>query len=313
MKEIKNMIILSSNYTLNCANNLYNYFKTLNIVPKLIINNKITYEILQEIKKENSYLFLLGINHIQNINNINLPKDKYIIYQIEQLNQTLYEYNKLSEEVIYLMKDCYSLFDYSNKNLEYYPEDLRERVLLLEPLIELEEELEKELEEELEKELEEELEKELDILFIGSINERRQAILDKLHEYSIDNRLYYNIKIVSTVFGKELSNLIKNSKLVINLHYFDNALLEIFRIHDLLSFNCKILSEIPGTEEEMKLVEKYDKVINFFPIIQDDFSNIDEMFKIITNSLDSKIDFVEKKKFIEDINKKNRKLLNKNT
>jgi len=313
MKEIKNMIILSSNYTLNCANNLYNYFKTLNIVPKLIINNKITYEILQEIKKENSYLFLLGINHIQNINNINLPKDKYIIYQIEQLNQTLYEYNKLSEEVIYLMKDCYSLFDYSNKNLEYYPEDLRERVLLLEPLIELEEELEKELEEELEKELEEELEKELDILFIGSINERRQAILDKLHEYSIDNRLYYNIKIVSTVFGKELSNLIKNSKLVINLHYFDNALLEIFRIHDLLSFSCKILSEIPGTEEEMKLVEKYDKVINFFPIIQDDFSNIDEMFKIITNSLDSKIDFVEKKKFIEDINKKNRKLLNKNT
>ena len=305
MKEIKNMIILSSNYTLNCANNLNNYFKTLNIVSKLIINNKITYEILQEIKKENSYLFLLGINHIQNINNINLPKDKYIIYQIEQLNQTLYEYNKLSEEVIYLMKDCYSLFDYSNKNLEYYPEDLRERVLLLEPLIELEEELEKELEEE--------LEKELDILFIGSINERRQAILDKLHEYSIDNRLYYNIKIVSTVFGKELSNLIKNSKLVINLHYFDNALLEIFRIHDLLSFSCKILSEIPGTEEEMKLVEKYDKVINFFPIIQDDFSNIDEMFKIITNSLDSKIDFVEKKKFIEDIKKKNRKLLNKNT
>ena len=236
---IKKLIILTTSYTIHSANNFSKFFKSLNIDTQIIINNKITQELLEEIKEENNYLFLLGINHIQNINNINLPKNKYIIYQIEQLNQTLYEYNKLSEEVLYLMENCYSLFDYSNKNLEYYPECLREKVKLLEPLI-------KEKIEETEQtekiEETEETEEKIDILFIGTINDRREAILDKLHEYSIDNRYYYNIKIVSNVFNEELIKLIKNSKLVINLHYYNNSLLEIFRIHDLLPYDCIILS-----------------------------------------------------------------------
>ena len=210
---IKKIVILTTNYIINSANNLSNFFKSLNIDTQIVINNKITQELLEEIKEENNYLFLLGINHIQNINNINLPKNKYIIYQIEQLNQTLYEYNKLSEEVLYLMENCYSLFDYSNKNLEYYPESLREKVKLLEPLIKEKIEETKETEE---TEETKETEEKIDILFIGIINNRRELILDKLHEYSIDNRYYYNIKIVSNVFNEELIKLIKNSKIVIN-------------------------------------------------------------------------------------------------
>ena len=296
----KNIIILTSNYTINIANNFNNYFKTLNISSNIVNNNKITNEILDKIKQDNTYLFLLGINHIKNINNISLPKNKYIIYQIEQLNQTIYEYNKLSEKILYLMENCYSLFDYSNKNLEYYPDYLREKVKILTPLIK---------EEENDKEEEENNQEKIDILFIGTINNRRELILDKLHEYSIDNRLYYNIKIVSNTFGNELDKLIKNSKLVINLHYYDNALLEIFRIHELLVYDCKILSENPGTEEERELIEKYSKVVNFFPIINDDLSNIENIFNLIDKNLNNKIDIVERKKFIYEVNDKNKNIL----
>ena len=83
----------------------------------------------------------------------------------------------------------------------------------------------------------------------------------------MSNNLNYNIVIVSNVFNDELVELIKKSKIIINIHYFNNAILELFRIHNLLSYNCKILSETPDNNEEFELIEKYSKVISFFPVI----------------------------------------------
>ena len=48
--------------------------------------------------------------------------------------------------------------------------------------------------------------------------------------------------------------------LVINLHYYNNALLEIFRIHELLPYSCKIISEEPNTQEEKNIQSKYNKI-----------------------------------------------------
>ena len=72
------------------------------------------------------------------------------------------------------------------------------------------------------------------------MNKRRENILNKLKDKG------YNLKIVSQVFGDELVDEIKKCDIVLNLHYYPNAILEIFRIHDLLPYDCKILSENPG-------------------------------------------------------------------
>lgn len=317
---MKKIILLTTNYTLFCANTLLEYFKSLNIETLLIINNKLECYVLNYLNEENSYIFLIGINHIQNINNLNLSDkliNKFIIYQIEQLNQNNFVYNKLSNNVINIMKKCHKLFDYSKVNINYYPEDLRENIKLLTPLIRTNNLLNNENIELFSKEFvnnninnkEENYEKNITILFIGTLNERRRKILDFLEEYNILNSLNYKIVVVSKVFKDELIELIKKSEIVINLHYYNNALLEVFRIHELLGYNCKILSEKLNNNEEFELIEKYGKVISFFPIINENLSNINEMYEIINKNLKNKINYNNRNNFIKELNEKNKKSL----
>ena len=296
-ENVQKIIVLTTNYTYLAAKNIVDYFNTLNINTLLIINNVITDKILKHLNDINCYLFIVGINHLINLENLSNINNKLIIYQIEQLNQLTSPY-KLTHNIENIMQNSYGLFDYSNKNLEYYPNNLREKVKIISPLI---------------KEFTNVFNtKTIDILFIGTINTRREKILDKLKQYNISNNLNYTIKIVSQIFDNELIELIKKSKIVINLHYYPNAILEIFRIHDLLSYDCKILSENPGNEEESELIKKYNTVVSFFPIIDDDLSNIDNMYKLISDNLNVKIDFVERKKFIDEINDINKRLLKNN-
>ena len=108
--------------------------------------------------------FLIGINHLTNLEYLSNINDHLIIYQIEQLNQSATPY-KLTQIIENIMQNSYGLFDYSKKNLEYYPNNLREKVKIFSPLI---------------KELPNNFNtKTIDILFIGTINTRRKKILDK--------------------------------------------------------------------------------------------------------------------------------------
>ena len=288
---------MTTNYTLFCSNNLLDYFNNLNIKTLLIVNNKLEPYILNNLYENNTYLFLLGINHIININNLILSNElinKIIIYQIEQLNQNNFVYNQLSSNVINIMKKCYALFDYSKVNINYYPKELKENVKLVSPIIKNNNLSNNENTEN--------YKKNITILFIGTLNERRRKILYALKRYNIYNNLNYNIVIVSKVFNDELIQIIKKSKIIINIHYFNNALLELFRIHDLLSYNCKILSEKPINNEEFELIEKYNKVISFFTVINDDLSNISELYEIIDKNLKNEINYIERNNFIKMTN-----------
>ena len=114
-----------------------------------------------------------------------------------------------------------------------------------------------------------------------------------------------DIVIVSKVFNNELIQIIKKSKIIINIHYNNNALLELFRIHDLLSYDCIILSEKPINSEEFELIEKYNKVVSFFTVINYDLSNISEMYEIIDKNLRNEINFFERDNFIKMTNECN--------
>jgi len=192
---------VTTNYTLLSANNLLEYFNNLNIETLLIVNNKLETYILNYLNEKNTYIFLIGINHIININNINLSDkliNKIIIYQIEQLNQNNFVYNQLSSNVINIMKKCYALFDYSKVNINYYPKELKENIKLVSPIIKYNNLLNNE-----------NIEKNITILFIGTLNERRRKILYALKKYNIYNNLNHKIIIVSKVFNNELIQIIK--------------------------------------------------------------------------------------------------------
>lgn len=73
-----------------------------------------------------------------------------------------------------------------------------------------------------------------DVLFYGDLNERRARIIDKL-------KTRFNVYVAREVFGDEMRDIIRNSKIVLNLHYYKNALLETTRIYEVLSLNSSVI------------------------------------------------------------------------
>lgn len=93
--------------------------------------------------------------------------------------------------------------------------------------------------------------KEYDILFYGDMSAaRRQNILGYLQKNGM------KIKILSNVFGEELENELQKAKIVLNIHYYDNALLETTRICEVLSkTDAIIISEDTENVKEYSYLE----------------------------------------------------------
>lgn len=113
----------------------------------------------------------------------------------------------------------------------------------------------------------EENKKEYDVIFYGDKDscERRRNILDALSKK-------FKIKICSEVFGDELYQELTKAKVLINIHYYENALLETTRLYETLSLNsCVIVSE---TSQDIDEVDRLKDFVDFVPI--DDIPAMEE-------------------------------------
>jgi SAM-dependent methyltransferase len=82
------------------------------------------------------------------------------------------------------------------------------------------------------------VEKEYDVLFYGDANSsvRRREMLATLAKH-------FKVRVCSEIFGAEMNAAIRSARLVINLHYYENALLEMPRIQECLSLGVPVVSE----------------------------------------------------------------------
>jgi hypothetical protein len=89
------------------------------------------------------------------------------------------------------------------------------------------------------------VEKDIDVLFYGSLNERRGAILDELRRLGV--------KVVSLfdVYGAERDEAIGRAKIVLNVHFYEAAIFESVRVSFLLANGACVLSE--GDERDPDL------------------------------------------------------------
>jgi len=283
LNNIKKLIIFTNGFTLSAANLLSNQLKEISI-ECLVLKEFISYKYIEAARiNPELYLFIFSPQMQLARPGLvkNLPKNKYFLYQIEQLNQNEYPYQSVEVIRDQILNSIYT-FDYSLTNFNLYPNNLKHKVKLLKPFIN--------------KIDNNNLDKTIDILFIGSLNDRRRKIIDILKKKN------YKIEVVEKTFGDELINLIKKSKIVLNIHYYQNAILELFRIHDILPYTYTILSEEPGDGDPEKLVEKYKDNVKFFPILDDNLSNIHLLFNNIDSILQENIDIDNKKQFIDSIN-----------
>ena len=280
-EKIKTIYIITTNYTLLFSQKLRDYLKTFKI-RCVIYTNIYDSLIIKAQKDKNLYLLFVGTITLLNENINYLPPNKYIIYQIEQLNQNKFYYNKLNQNIINLMLTSYAIYDYSIVNLDYYPDFLKSSIQVFIPYIPF---FKNNLEnlENFESGLREDNKK--NILFIGTLNTRRTNILNNLKNHIVSQNLHYNLIIFQKLFNNELKELLKTCDFVLNLHYYDNAILEVFRFEDVIPYNVKILSEEPGNKTEDYLINIYQKnnFVDFFPVIEEnnDFNNIQYLYDLL--------------------------------
>lgn len=87
-------------------------------------------------------------------------------------------------------------------------------------------------------------EEDIDVLFIGSLSDRRSQILKEISQLNI------NIKHLFGSYGHERDKIIQRSKLLLNIHYHEIGSLEHVRIFYYLINSKPVLSEKSDDEEE---------------------------------------------------------------
>ena len=96
-----------------------------------------------------------------------------------------------------------------------------------------------------------------DVLFYGDVNApRRQQLLAAIGER-------YQLRIVGNLFGPELHRAMASARVVVNLHYYEGALLETTRIHECLSLGVPVVSETSADQSEHSALEG---AVRFVPV-----------------------------------------------
>lgn len=185
----------------------------------------------------------------------------YIAFQMEQTINPRW----LTEEYIEILHNAYAVFDYSMVNVEYFSAD----PVIAPKLYYIPIDVCKDKLSDVKRN-----EKEYDVLFYGDpYIDRRRNYLDKIGER-------FNLKILSDTFGEALYNEMRKAKIIINAHYYENALLETTRLYEALSSaDCLIISERSNDATED---EKLEGIIDFTEI-----GNIEEMLSRIEYWLDN--------------------------
>lgn len=101
-------------------------------------------------------------------------------------------------------------------------------------------------------------EKEYDVLFYGDAsNPRRKKMLE-----AISNR--FNIKICSELYGEDVYREIRKAKVLVNIHYYDGALLETTRLYETLSLNSTMI--VSEDSEHVTETDRLAPFVDFVPV-----------------------------------------------
>ena len=146
-RDIITLYIISSNYTILFANSLRHYYRQNIPDPdiKYRVMREYTEKIHREILDDSCRVLFLGFTHLlsggnqllkintNEINNKNslfrpIPKNRYGLIQIEQLNQTAYPYQSIGPDAEQLIKNALFSLDYSFVNLGFYPDSVKNKI-----------------------------------------------------------------------------------------------------------------------------------------------------------------------------------------
>lgn len=239
--KFKTVRFYTTKYVLNLTRSLSQMLlRELKILTAdIVCDTPITSETVQRNRTKPTELLFILIPQLLVADIGAVPEPgKYCIYQLEQLNDKMHDNTVIKTTfnpiLTSLIRNSVAAFDYSSVNLDYYPKSLRSKITVLPPPIRITQppaipETHRS-----------------DILFYGSMNPRRERILTRLAETLGQRGHNYNIQVLTRAFGDELMHYISSARIVLNIHFYANSILETDRIHTALQFNgVTVISEYP--------------------------------------------------------------------
>lgn len=221
--------------------------------------------------KYSNSIVILGYNLGKSIDYYrkNFPGKKIIVYQLEQL----YNYNpnwfnpksrfknvvNRTNHIKNWLDNCDEIWDYDLNN-KWFLEQLGYNKVRFMPL-KYSESL---------KNLEKNDNPKYDILFYGSINKKRFDILKRLHskfnlvivgdyyDVSEEEKNKVKLNIIPKNFGETLDSLISNSKIILNLHFYESLIQEQVRLFYLVTNNKCVVSEKSKKNYYGDLIHEFD-------------------------------------------------------
>lgn len=143
------------------------------------------------------------------------PKN-YIVYQVEQWGS--YWFNSHYWD---MLKGAKQVWEFAENNVSKYSKEYESKVFYVPAgLINGKNHV-----------------KHIDVLFYGALNKHRIELLNDIRACGI------NITVKENVYGEEMINILAQTKIVLNLHFYQKGHLETFRVNESLSCGCKVVSE----------------------------------------------------------------------
>lgn len=175
--------------------------------------------------KDNSLYIIYAAQKV-----FHFPKN-YIVYQTEVSSSAWF-----TPKYLKIIQGAICVWEYSEANVSKYSKH-NNRVAVVSPGV---------------SELETP-DKDGGILFYGWIqgSKRRESILKTLSKQ-------IKIDVITHTLEGEMWYLLSRAKVVLNLHYYEHAPIEAFRINEALSFNCHVVSERSANGDD-----KYKGLVHF--------------------------------------------------
>jgi hypothetical protein len=177
-----------------------------------------------EIKLDNDVWLIFGMDQ--------LPEDQslpmcYIAYQLEQFCSP-----RFTAEYLERLEQADEIWEYSRSHWPYYKNLDKVHYVPVYYTLSLERPITVP-------------KKIFDVLFYGSLNERRQQVMMKMHQLGLKIIIHHNC------WGDEQVRMIKEARIVINIHHFqEDGILELTRIGKVIANKTLVVSERGKDEEQ---------------------------------------------------------------
>lgn len=98
-------------------------------------------------------------------------------------------------------------------------------------------------------------EKKTDLFFVGAMNARRENILRHL-------RNHFSVHVASGLYGDELFEAMAESRAVLNIHFYEDAVHEVVRVQESVACGLPVISESSSDQHEFDYPEGW---VTFLP------------------------------------------------